>query len=151
MIFSLINIYNNVNNFHVKKIVAIVIVMLAVASNVRTPKFSLANFFDGRVTYYNQYEDCSKKNLGFCYVSKVKPNGVIGESVELDNVELNSIISTLNADIIKTEMVEDEVIVYAYSNKIPTSVELFNKRVNLQIAYTETKCVVGWPLILGDF
>ena len=61
------------------------------------------------------------------------------------------VVNKLNARIVKKEVVGGDDIIYAYTDIIPTSIELFDTKVNLQISCSGHKCVVGWPLILGDF
>ena len=77
---------------------------------------------------------------------------VIGESISVKNLEVASAIKKLNARVVKTEYLEGgTTVVYAYSNLINDRVEVFGKSVNLQIAITDDKTVIGWPLILGSF
>ena len=80
-----------------------------------------------------------------------KPSQIIGESIVVENCELNTILNKLGARVIKTEWVAGECVVYAHSKLIRISTRLFEEDVNLQIAYTENRAVIGWPLIYGDF
>ena len=134
-----------------KKLLAVIVVIFAILNNVHIKDFSLNDFFNGEITYYSNLKNTDSRDLGFCYSASDKNNQIIGESIVVKNVELNSVLNRLGAKVVKVETVGDKIIVYAKSNKIPASINLFGDKVNLQIAYTEDRCVIGWPLILGDF
>ena len=133
-----------------KKIVAIIIVFASLVANIKCRDFSLLDYFTGDISYYS-LTDNGGADLTFCYKVSSKSGSIIGESVKIENAELNSIISTLRARVIKTEWVEDRCIVYAYSSLVPTSVRLFNENINIQIAYNDSSAIIGWPLIYGDY
>ena len=77
---------------------------------------------------------------------------IVGESITISNIEIISVLETLNAKLIKTECLDDSTIVlYAYSDKIKDSVKVDDQLVNLQIACKDSITVIGWPLILGSF
>ena len=122
-----------------------------------TPKqsFSLTDYFSGE--YYAYTEKPASENyifLGFCYMNKGKVinKDIIGESMVIKNFEPISAIKTLNAKIIKTEVLENgAVVIYAFSSLINKNVTLENEKVNLQIAHYANYSVIGSPLILGSF
>jgi len=129
---------------------------MIIKSGVSNKKdFSLLNYFSGEYTVYtsssNGGKDCV--NLGFCYMDSQKIDDcVIGESMVIKNFEIGNALATLNAKVIKTEILEDGTnVIYAYTNLINEKVEIGGKRVNLQIAEKHDHCVIGWPLILGSF
>lgn len=135
---------------------AIVIIMfLIILSGVKSEsKFSLLNYFSGEyIVYTSKAGSENSINLGFCYVnSKPVKDYVVGESMTIKNFEVGSAIKTLNARVVKTEYLEDEtIVIYAYTNLIRDDVEIFGKKVNLQIATRDETTVIGWPLILGSF
>lgn len=134
-----------------KKILAICIVIFAILNNATVKDFTLADFFDGEISYYTEDMVENSRDLGFCYRTYNLGGKVIGESMICENVELNTLLNSLQASVVKTECIDGEIVVYAYSYKVPAQVELFNSRINLQVVYTEERCVIGWPLILGDF
>ena len=122
-----------------------------------TPKqnFSLTDYFSGE--YYAYTENPASENyifLGFCYMNKgkVMQHNLVGESMVIKNFEPISAIKTLNAKIVKTEVLDSgAVVIYAYSSFINKNVTLENEKVNLQIAYYDNYSVIGWPVILGSF
>ena len=73
------------------------------------------------------------------------------ERVDLDKASAQEVINTLKCKIIKTEQIEDITIYYCYSPFLLKSVYLFNNDVNIMIAQTSSKVVVGSPLIKGSF
>ncbi len=138
-----------------KKIAVIVIVFLIILSGIKTEKkFSLLNYFSGEYTVYTstQNEDNSI-NLGFCYMNTTPvQKNVIGESMVIKNLEISSALKTLSARVIKTEFLDDgTIVIYAFSNLIDESKNVFGQKVNLQIATKNDHSVIGWPLIFGSF
>ena len=118
-----------------------------------TSSFSLLDYFYGDYRVYTSTELEDSLNLGFCYMSNSKAQkNVVGESLKINNFEPVSALKTLKAKMIKTEHLEDgTTVLYAYTNLIDKTVEVENKKVNLQIACKDDFCVIGWPLILGSF
>ena len=117
--------------------------------------FSLTDYFSGE--YYAYTQNPASENyiyLGFCYMNKgkVATDELLGESMVIKNFEPISAIKTLNAKIVKTEVLKNgAVVIYAYTSLISNNVKIENELVNLQIAYYENHSVIGWPLILGSF
>ena len=139
-----------------KKLAIVFVLFLIIISGVKTEnKFSLLNYFSGEYIVYTSKSGSENSiNLGFCYVnSKPVKDYVVGESMTIKNLEVSSAIKTLNARVVKTEYIEDgTIVIYAYSNLIKDSVDVFGKKVNLQIATTtDDITTIGWPLILGSF
>ena len=138
-----------------KKFAIVIIVFLILISGIKTEsEFSLLNYFSGEyIVYTSKAGSENSINLGFCYVnSKPVKDYIIGESITVKNLEVSSAIKTLNSRVIKTEYLEDNmIIIYAYSNLIKDSVDLFGRKVNLQIAIKGDETTIGWPLILGSF
>lgn len=130
------------------------IVFLIVLSGVKTNNFSLLDYFSGDYTVYtSQDNDKNSLNLGFCYMnSKPSVSNVVGESIVIENLEIDSALKSLNARVVKTEYLEDgTTVIYAYSSLIDEKVEVFENYVNLQIATRKERSVIGWPLILGSY
>ncbi len=138
-----------------KKFIAIIVVFLVLinAKNNQV-EFSLLNYFSGEYTSFsskNQGEN--SLNLGFCYMSQIPvPDNMVGESMEIENLEVGSALKTLKAKVVKTEYLDNgTTVIYAFTNLIKEKVQVEGKSVNLQVAKKEESVVIGWPLILGDF
>ncbi len=137
-----------------KKFLAIAVVFTVLIGCYSFPKtFSLQNYFNGNYNCYTNYKvNETSINLGFCYLTKTLAKSAVGESMELINYEPNAVLSKLNAKIIKCEQLNTgTTVIYAYSSKINSSVNLGRSKVNLQLAIKDNSCIVGWPLILGSF
>lgn len=116
--------------------------------------FSLLNYFSGEYhSYTTSAVNSSSINLGACYMTSTPAKThCVGESVKVNNLEPISAIKTLKAKIVKTEILQNgAVIFYCYSPNIKSSVKVFNKKVNIQLAYYEDYSIIGWPLILSSF
>ena len=135
----------------------IAIFMFVVCSNgfEKNNSFSLLDYFAGEYSAYSEVkiENKSKTDLGFCFMyNEPVDQGLVGESVKIEDFEVASAIKTLNAKVVKTECLDNgTVVIYAYTNKINKTVEINNKKVNLQIAHNDEYAIIGWPLILGSF
>lgn len=138
-----------------KKLMIVIIVFLIILSGAKQQKeFSLLDYFSGEyIAYTSQGESEDSIDLGFCYInSKPVKNNLIGESMVISNLELDSALSALHARVVKTEFLQDNTtVIYAYSGLIKDEVEVFGKQVNLQFALKQDKTIIGWPLILGSF
>ena len=73
------------------------------------------------------------------------------ERVDVQGNNVQDVIEKLKCKIIKIEQIEDITIYYCYSPFILKSVYLFNNDINIMIARTGSKVVVGSPLIKGSF
>ena len=138
-----------------KKIIILVIMLLIIIGNVKCDdQFSLLDYFSGEYTVYTSTPNGDNGlNLGFCYMnSKPTTKDVVGESIKVENLEIDSVLKELSARVVKTECLEDAtVVLYLYTALINDSVSVFGKNVNLQIAIKEDYSVIGWPLILGSY
>lgn len=117
-------------------------------------EFTLLDYFSGEYTAYTSQktgEDCV--DLGFCYMNSQKVEGdVIGESMEIYNLEVGAALSALNARVIKTEYLEDgSTVIYAFTTLIEDKVSVDGENVNLQIASKDDRFIIGWPLIMGSY
>lgn len=119
----------------------------------KTNTFSLLDYFSGNYTVYTSLAGEECVDLGFCYMnSKPVKEGVVGESVRVENLDISAAIRTLNAKVIKTEYLDDgTTVIYAHTNLINKHVVVEKKKVNLQIAFKDEITTIGWPLILGSF
>lgn len=133
-------------------IVITMFVILLSSQNLQND-FTLLDYFSGEYVAFTQTQHETATNLGFCCMqtTKVDSKELVGESLKIENFEPISALKKLNAKIVKTEYVEDRIIIYAYSPLINKVVTVDNQKVNLQIAQTEDYTVLGWPLILGSF
>lgn len=137
-----------------KKLFAVLSVFAVLVACYETDSdFSLQNYFSGVYYCYTENEpNCSNTDLGFCYMSELPSKNCVGESMTIENFEPVSALSTLNAQIVKTECLENgAIVIYAYSELVPNSVKVENNLVNIQIACYDDHCVIGWPLIYGSF
>lgn len=88
-------------------------------------------------------------------VEKIKPQivDIEGESIcflGTKNVALN-FLNQFNHRVVFSEIVDDIIVIYAYSPQIDNYVFVNNEKVNLQLAYNKGKITVGTPMILGSF
>ena len=75
-----------------------------------------------------------------------------GESCVVENdYTAEQILSNFNAKIVKKEIHDNGVSIYAYSSKIKYKKQLFGKVVNLHIELSNGKITVGSPIIYGSF
>lgn len=74
-----------------------------------------------------------------------------GESIIIENQDLEQIFKNLEAETVFTETTSDGVSLYAYSKNIKNQIIINNKKVNLQIFVSKTKTVIGTPIIFGSF
>lgn len=72
------------------------------------------------------------------------------ERVDTNGESMSEIIKKLKCRVVKIEQVDDITIVYAYSPYVLKSVYLFNSNINIMIAKTNNKVVVGSPIIKGS-
>ena len=137
-----------------KKLFVVIIMFIIILSGVKTEtNFSLLDYFSGEYTAYTEQNSSNGINLGFCYMnSNQNVEALIGESLVVKNLEIGSALSTLKAKVVKTEYLEnDMIVIYAFSPLIDEKVKVFNTYVNLQIATSDDRSVIGWPLIMGSF
>lgn len=117
--------------------------------------FTLLDYFSGEYTSYTEQAiNNSSINHGFCYEQNiiVEEGKLVGESLKVFNFEPVAALEKLKAKVIKTEYLEDGLtVIYAYTSLINESVDVDEKKVNIQIAQNDEYCVIGWPLILGSF
>lgn len=122
-------------------------------SGMKSNSNSLKNYFDGEyVCYTTKKLDESSVNLGFAYMNKnsnnAGGNSCVGESITVKNLEVGEAIKSLNADVLRTEVLDNgTIVIYAISNKFAKN----EQESNLQIAVRENDVVIGWPTILGSF
>lgn len=70
---------------------------------------------------------------------------------ELGKVSENQLLSSLKAQVVKVERVGDITLYYAYSHRMSNTVKVDGKKVNVQIAVTDSAITVGSPLIMGSY
>ena len=138
-------------NQSMKKLFVLITILIILANNFNAKDFSLLEHFDGEYYAYTKQDHDGAKNLGFCYMTNEMVENKIGESMVFKNLEIGAAIDELNAKVVKTERVLDATIIYCYTDKIDDNVDLFDTKVNLQIAQYEDRTIIGWPLILGSY
>ena len=138
-----------------KFFIVIVMFFVLISSKNMENNFTLLDYFSGEYTAYTEEQvndNCI--NLGFCYMQdkNVERSFLVGESLKIVNFEPINALKKLNAKIVKTEYLEDGlVVIYAYTNLIKETVEIDNKNINIQIAQNDDYSIIGWPLILGSY
>lgn len=136
-----------------KKMIAVIAIFMIFFGGETGECISLADYFDGELVVYSDEYISGSVDLGFCYLNEnCVSSRILGESIRVDDLEVGQAIQTLDATILKTEVLNDGTIVlYCYSDKISSSVIVGYERVNLQVAQKGDYIVLGWPLILGSF
>ncbi|MDD7351190.1 MAG: YwmB family TATA-box binding protein [Clostridia bacterium] len=78
---------------------------------------------------------------------------VLGFAVRYDlgKVSENQLLSSLKAQVVKVERVGDITLYYAYSHRMSNGVNVDGKKVNVQIAVTDSAITLGSPLIMGSY
>lgn len=98
--------------------------------------------------------------VGYCsivdapQVKKRYARKVEGESFTLygTKVTVGKIINELSGRVVSEGMVDGIYTVYLYTGKLNTpSVQLFDDKVNVQIALNGDRLTVGYPIILGSY
>jgi len=135
-------------------LLVVIIFMILISGVSENSDFTLLDYFSGQYSAYTSVDSGEESvDLGFCYINSapVKEN-VVGESMVINNLEVGSALSALNARVVKTEYLDTgATVIYAYTNLISQDVNIDNEKVNLQIAHYGDYSVIGWPLILGSF
>lgn len=80
-----------------------------------------------------------------------RTTNMMGEKMICKNLEIGAVLKTLKAKVVKTEVIQNFLVIYAYTPIINSSVKNGNKLTNLQIVEKEDCCVIGWPVVLSDF
>lgn len=137
-----------------KKILVFIILLLIIVLNCGNAKkdFSLKEYFpDGELTLYsNICHENDEQILHNVYITQNR-HSIIGESIFLNNIEIGQAIKQLDAKVLLTEQVDDITIIFCFSSKINSSVEYKGFTINLQIADSPNRTIIGWPMILGGF
>ena len=79
---------------------------------------------------------------------------ILGESVrikEYSSSVLNGILNKYLDMVVKCENIDDMKILYCYDKSLDRSVDLFDKKVNVQIVIRSNQIDIGYPLILNGF
>ena len=137
-----------------KKIIVLILLLtiLVITGIEKKGEFSFASYFDyGELTVFRQ--SGGEAEILPNITTYKNDKAILGESMFFKNVEVNSLLKTLSANILWTEQIVEEnlTILYCYSPNIPKTVRLNNNNINLQIATTDDYTVLGWPMILGSF
>jgi hypothetical protein len=102
--------------------------------------YRLDEFLEGEYTAFSKNDEIISVSISKGY-----------ERVDMDGNKLDEVLEKLRCNIIKKEEVDGITIVYAYSPYLLKSVFIHSRSVNIMIALTEEKTVVGSPLIKGSF
>lgn len=79
---------------------------------------------------------------------------ILGESfvVPYSKIELNSLVKKLGAKVVSEGEVDGIYSVYLYAGGVDAEpINLFGNKVNMQIAVTNGKMHVGFPILLGSY
>ena len=138
----------------IKLFLSIIIVAFAVIGFRFTCVSKLSNFSGERVFYL--YSPSSQAQIK-TKISIIDGFFVRGESVKinLDGVvaerKAEEILSSFNAEVLFTEQAGQTLSYYAYAPKLGGGILLNGKKINLHIAFSDSQCVVGTPIIFGGF
>lgn len=86
------------------------------------------------------------------YRPKLKDS--LGESLYINSSyenQANDYLKNLDAQIISLQELEENILIYAYSRHLRECVMIEDKKVNIQIAITPERIIIGTPLIIGSF
>ena len=119
--------------------VGVVCLMLS-AIAVRLYFCRLNVFLEGEYTAFAKNDEVAQTSISKYY-----------ERLDIEGNKFDEVIEKLRCKIIRKEEVEGITIVYAYSPFVLKSVFLFSHSVNIMIAITDSKTIVGAPLIKGSF
>ncbi|MDD4211208.1 MAG: YwmB family TATA-box binding protein [Clostridia bacterium] len=126
------------------------------------PDATYSFYVAGEVPFRQNYYVVDNAGLGSIircdanFSVRVKKNlqDIIGESISFEGYirEVFSLLKYYKATIVKVENLEPAIYsVYASSNYFKNSIEIDEKRVNLQIVYNAGRVTLGTPIILGDY
>ena len=137
-----------------KKIIVLILLLaiLVISGIEKKGEFSFASYFDyGELTIFRQ--SSGEVEILPNITTYKNDKAILGESMFFENVEVDTLLKTLSANILCTEQVVEEnlTILYCYSPNIPKIVSFNNFNINLQVATTDDYTVIGWPMILGSF
>ena len=151
-----------------KKLVVFVLLLACLGAtfvfkNEKNPIFSLPAeevcFVDEK-SYADKFSietvQCGDLIFNFCSLKDARANvDKIGDfkavQFYFSSISVDKILDCLKADIISKEEVEGLEIVNAYTPYFSKSVNIKNKKVNLQIALKEGQIVVGFPMLLTGY
>ena len=117
-----------------------VICLMLSAIAVRLYFCRLNVFLGGEYTSFSRSDEVDNVSISKYY-----------ERVDMDGDRFCEVVEKLKCNIIKKEEVDGITVVYAYSPYLLKSVFLFSRTVNIMIALTDSKTIVGAPLIKGSF
>ncbi len=81
-------------------------------------------------------------------------NQILSESIRIDNYSqknYDEILNKYNNYILKTEKVDNYEIIYCYDSSLEKFINIFDKKINIQIAISKNQINIGYPLILNGF
>jgi len=144
-----------------KKIIIVLIICLLFTCNIfiKPKNFTLKNYFSSGLLHIYTSKPINETSIHLAntYVSTsskgLSKDDLIGESIYLENLEVDSAISKLKAKIKFTEYLDEQnlTLIYAYTKLIEKYEMVNNVKVNLQISTCSEYTVIGWPLIYGSF
>ena len=91
---------------------------------------------------------------GFSSLAKKRLNNILGESLTFEghSMDIFKLLNYYDANIVKEEILNDGArSVYASTNKINNSILIDDKKINLQIVYSNGQVTIGTPVILGSY
>lgn len=123
----------------------------------------LLNVKSGEVNFYcsqdNQIDGQIKNGSGYICECEIENfnnmfnslKGCYGFSIEtkMDEEEFENFLKKIK--IIKTQKLDENIVVYGYASNLCFSNYISNKKVNIEIAKNNERVVIGCPVILGSF
>ena len=124
---------------------------------IRVNNLSRLSLFPGERTFFldsASSQGLMKKELGISDLFRVKGECVSFSFAESDggrDALIEEIVRQLGAEIIFEEEVNEVISYYCYTPIFLESLILQGKRINLHVAISKARCVVGTPIIFGGF
>ena len=92
------------------------------------------------------------KQIQFERLNPISFLGITGESCTVyEDLQIEELLKDFNAVIIHEEKLEGLTNYYCYSPKIKHGIKILGKTVNLHIAKSNEKTVLGTPIIFGSY
>ncbi len=157
----------SVNNQLMKKLVIFLFIIAITISSLQFPRMEEQIFgvtgvsevcFVSNEKFEGEFEvvPCGEKFFNFCSFQNAKDNANLiknSDAVQFytDQDNIKKLLSDIKFQQLSSEEVEEIQILYGYTPYYDSSILLDGKKVNVQIAMTSEKIVVGFPIILTGY
>ena len=134
-------------------VIIAVVLAVCIFAALRVAHVSKLSALVGERTFY--LDSASSQGLQKKTLSGLDFLRVRGESVCMDTNQPSALalatIQAYDAEIVWVEEVCGITSYYCYTNQWNESTWIAGKRINLHVAITDNRCVVGYPIIFGGF